>query len=45
MIAAIVYVLCALTSVVTMVLLFRAYAARRVRLLPRSSRCRSRSWR
>ncbi len=37
--AALVYILCALTSVTTMVLLFRAYLRRRVRLLLWSGVC------
>jgi hypothetical protein len=39
MIASIVYILCALTSLMTMVLLFRAYRARKVRLLLWSGLC------
>jgi hypothetical protein len=39
MIASIVYVLCALTSLMTMVLLLRAYMARKVRLLLWSGLC------
>jgi hypothetical protein len=39
MIAPIVYVLCALTSLLTMILLIRAYLARRVRLLLWSGLC------
>lgn len=39
MIAPVVYLLCALTSLLTMVLLFRAYMARRVRLLLWSGLC------
>ncbi|MBK9264635.1 MAG: hypothetical protein IPM54_33225 [Polyangiaceae bacterium] len=37
--APVVYLLCALTSLLTMVLLFRAYMARRVRLLLWSGLC------
>lgn len=39
MIAPVVYLLCTLTSLLTMVLLFRAYMARRVRLLLWSGLC------
>jgi hypothetical protein len=39
MIAPVVYVLCALTSLLTMILLFRAYRVRRVRLLLWSGLC------
>lgn len=39
MIAPLVYILCALTSLLTMILLFRAYVARRVRLLLWSGLC------
>jgi hypothetical protein len=39
MIAPVIYVLCALTSLLTMILLFRAYRARRVRLLLWSGLC------
>ena len=39
MIAPVVYILCALTSLLTMILLFRAYLARKVRLLLWSGLC------
>jgi hypothetical protein len=39
MIAPVVYILCALTSLLTMILLFRAYFARKVRLLLWSGLC------